>query len=98
MIKLLIIVGALAAASFAAAAQTFSRHTVDTATLPDLVPGKNACLEPNMLSTHVCEPVVALLRAIQPAPAGEKAVISTADVLQLAGRTTFETWSAGWLL
>lgn len=85
MIKVLIVVGVLATASFAASAQTFSQHTIDTAILPDLVPGKNACLEPNMLSTHVCEPVAALLRAIKPVPSGDKAVISTADVLQLCG-------------
>ena len=38
-----------------------------------------------MLSTHACEPVAALLRAIKPAPDGDKAVISTAAVLQLCG-------------
>jgi hypothetical protein len=85
MIKLLIVAGILAATSVPVNAQTFSQRSIDSAILPDLAPGKNACLEPNMLSTHACEPVAALLRAIKPAPAGDKAVISTADVLQLCG-------------
>jgi hypothetical protein len=86
MIKLIIMGSAVAVGiALSASAQTFSERTIDTAILPDLMPGKNSCLEPGALSTHACEPVAALLKAIKPAPAGDRAVISTADVLQLCG-------------
>ena len=68
-----------------AGAQTFSPQTIDTGLLPDLVPGHNACLDRDMLATHACQPVATLLRAIEPPPAGDRAVVSTADVLQLCG-------------
>jgi hypothetical protein len=85
MIKSAVIIGVLMAASVAVNAQSFSQRTIDTAILPDLMPGKNSCLEPGALSTHACEPVAALLQSIKPAPQGDRAVISTADVLQLCG-------------
>ena len=83
MLKSVVIIGALAV-SVTANAQSFSQRSIDTAILPDLMPGKNACLEPGALVTHACEPVAALLQSIKPAP-GDRAVISTADVLQLCG-------------
>jgi hypothetical protein len=85
MLKSVVIIGALAAASAPANAQSFSQRTIDTAILPDLMPGKNACLAPGALTTRACEPVAALLQSIRPAPPGDRAVISTADVLQLCG-------------
>jgi len=80
----LVIISGLAL-SVSANAQSFSQRTVDTAILPDLIPGENSGLEPGALSARACEPVAALLQSIRPAPAGDRAVISTADVLQLRG-------------
>jgi hypothetical protein len=66
-------------------AQTFSQRTIDTSLLPDLVPGRNSCLNRDVLATHVCQPVAALVQSIVPPPTTERAVISAADVLQLCG-------------
>jgi hypothetical protein len=66
-------------------AQTFSRRTIDTSLLPDLVPGHNSCLDRDALTTHACQPVAALLQSIVPPPTTERAVVSAADVLQLCG-------------
>jgi hypothetical protein len=96
VIKSLVIISGLAL-SVSANAQSFSQRTIDTAILPDLIPGENSCLEPGALSARACEPVAALLQSIKPVPAGDRAVISTADVLQLCGAHKFEMWYAGWL-
>jgi hypothetical protein len=85
MLKSLVIAGALAAACASAIAQSFSQRSIDTAILPDLIPGKNACLDPGALATHACEPVAAIVRSIKPAARGDRSVISTTDVLQLCG-------------
>jgi hypothetical protein len=70
---------------FTADAQTFSKQTIDTSLLPDLMPGRNSCLDRAALASHMCEPVAALVRAIEPPPAADRAVVSAADVLQLCG-------------
>jgi hypothetical protein len=83
MIKLIVCSAVAAAASLAASAQTFSQRTIDIGLLPDLMPGHNGCLSRDALTTHACEPLAALLRAIVPPPAEDRAVVSATAVLQL---------------
>ncbi len=85
MTKLIVSLAALAALAFSATAQTFSQSTIDTALLPDLVPGRNICLDRAELATPVCEPIAALFRAIKPPPPTDRAVVSAAAVMQLCG-------------
>jgi hypothetical protein len=72
---------ALLLAATGVSAQTFSKATIDTSLLPDLL--NNDCLKRDAITTHVCEPIAAMLKAIVPAPTGDHAVISTTDVIQL---------------
>ncbi len=85
MIKFVVLSVLLTGMTFSVGAQTFSQNTIDTSLLPDLVPGRNSCLDRAALETQACQPVVALLRSIVPPPPTERAVLSAADVLQLCG-------------
>lgn len=85
MIKHVAVVAAVLGVALSANAQGFSQQTVDTGILPNLMPGHNACLDRGTLGSHMCEPVAALLRAVEPPPAGDRPVISAAAVLQLCG-------------
>lgn len=85
MTKLIAVFVLTVGLALSAEAQTFSKRTIDTSLLPNLVPGRNSCLEPGALGTRACEPVLALLQSVVPPPSTERAVLSAADVLQLCG-------------
>lgn len=82
----MISIAALAVAGVSAAnAQTFSKQMIDTNGLADFQPGSNACTDPDALQSHACQPWLPLIKAIEPPPASERAVVSAAAVLQLCG-------------